>query len=177
VTMDVKRPGDLVYLLGRTEDELGGSEYYAQLGHLGANVPKVDAAVALQRYRTVNLAQQQGLLASCHDLSDGGLAVALAESAFAGGFGMDVDLSLVDAAPELGPDKRLFSESQSRLLITVTPQHQSAIEELFRGQSCALIGKVVETPELKVCDGAGRAVIQSQLHCLKNAWQATLKEM
>ncbi|HKL25365.1 MAG TPA: AIR synthase-related protein, partial [Desulfuromonadales bacterium] len=95
VTMDVKRPGDLVYLLGRTRDELGGSEYLAAQGELGRSVPEVDADVALQRYRSVNLAQRDGLLASCHDLSDGGLGVALAESAFAGGFGLDVDLDRV----------------------------------------------------------------------------------
>jgi phosphoribosylformylglycinamidine synthase len=177
VTMDVKKPGDLVYLLGRTEDELGGSQYYAQLGHLGANVPKVDAAVALQRYRTLNQTQQQGLLASCHDLSDGGLAVALAESAFAGGFGMDIDLSLVDAPPGLRADKLLFSESQSRLLVTVQPHHQGLFEELFRGQSCALIGKVVATPELKINAGADNVLVQAPLERLKSAWQATLKEM
>ena len=89
-TMDAKRAGDLVYLLGRTEDELGGSEYYALHGELGANVPKVDAQSAMNRYRSVNAAQKQGMIASCHDLSDGGLAVAVAETAFAGGLGIAV---------------------------------------------------------------------------------------
>ena len=177
VTMDVKKPGDLVYLLGRTEDELGGSEYYAQLGHLGASVPTVDAAVALQRYRAVNQAQRQGLLASCHDLSDGGLGVALAESAFAGGFGMNIDLDRIDAPAGLRSDRLLFSESQSRLLVTVHPQHQSAFEEIFGGRSCSLIGEVVKTPELKVCDGDGRVLIQVPLARMKDAWQAPLREM
>ncbi len=177
VTMDVKTPGDLVYLVGRTEDELGGSEYYAQYGYLGANVPRVDATVALQRYRTLNQAQSLGLLASCHDLSDGGLGVALAESAFAGGFGMDVDLTLLDAPLDLRADKLLFSESQSRLLVTVNPQYQEKFEELFQGQSFALIGKVVESPELKVCAGADNVMVQAPLDRLKCAWQAPLKEM
>lgn len=177
VTMDVKKPGDLVYLLGRTEDELGGSQYYAQLGHLGANVPVVDAVSALQRYRTVNRAQQQGLLASCHDLADGGLGVALAEAAFAGGFGMDIDLDQLDAPVELRADRRLFSESQSRLLLTVQPQHQAQVEDLFSGQSCSLIGRVVERPELTVAGGDGRNIIQVPLSRLKDAWQAPLREM
>jgi phosphoribosylformylglycinamidine synthase len=177
VTMDVKTPGDLVYLVGRTEDELGGSEYYAQFGHLGANVPKVNATVALQRYRTLNEAQRQGLLASCHDLSDGGLGVALAESAFAGGFGVDIDLTLLDAPADLGADKLLFSESQSRLLVTVPTRYQERFEELFQGQSFALIGKVVEAPALKVCAGAGSVLVQAPLDRLKSAWQAPLKEM
>ena len=177
VTMDVKQPGDLVYLIGRTEDELGGSEYYAHLGHLGAHVPKVDAATALQRYLTLNQAQQQGLSASCHDLSDGGLGVALAESAFAGGFGMEIDLTKVDAPADLRPDKLLFSESQSRLLVTVQPQHQEKFEKLFQGQSCALIGKVVERSELKIWTDADNVLVQAPLDRLKSAWQATLKEM
>ena len=177
VTMDVKKPGDLVYLLGRTENELGGSEYYAEAGCLGANVPKVDAVTALQRYRTVNRAQKMGLIASCHDLSDGGLGVALAESAFAGGFGMKINLARLDAPEDLRPDTLLFSESQSRLLVTVSPQHQSAFEELLSEQSCSLIGEVVATPELSVSDADGRILIQSPVARLKSAWQAPLREM
>lgn len=177
VTMDVKKPGDLVYLLGRTEDELGGSEYYAEAGHLGANVPKVDAATALRRYQTVNRAQEVGLIASCHDLSDGGLGVALAESAFAGGFGMNIDLALIDAPMGLRSDRLLFSESQSRLLVTVHPQHQAAFEQIFSGQNCSLIGEVVENPELIVCDGDGRMIIRVPLARMKDAWQAPLREM
>jgi len=82
VTMDAKRPGDIVYLLGRTAFELGGSEYYAAKGCVGNRVPLVDAEKALQRYRAYSEAVDKGLVASCHDLSDGGLAVALAETAF-----------------------------------------------------------------------------------------------
>lgn len=177
VSMDVKRPGDLVYLLGPTRDELGGSEYYAHCGELGARVPQVDAPSALKRYRTVNLAQQQQLLASCHDLSDGGLGVALAESAFAGGFGLRVDLERLDAPADLRTDTLLFSESQSRLLVTVRPQHQSAFEELFTGQSCVLIGAVTETELLVVDRGADKDIIRTPLARLKQAWQAPLKEM
>ena len=88
VTMDVKRPGDIVYLLGKTADELGGSEYLALSGAIGNKIPKVDAAKAYQRYQAYHEAVAQRTVASCHDLSDGGLAVAAAESAFAGGFGM-----------------------------------------------------------------------------------------
>ena len=109
--MDAKRPGDLVCLLGMTRDELGGSEYFAMRGELGSRVPQVDSAVALKRYQTVNAAQRQGLLASCHDLSDGGLGVALAETAFAGGFGMAIDLAGVCVDEKLRADRLLFSEA------------------------------------------------------------------
>ena len=177
VTMDAKRPGDLVYLLGVTHDELGGSEYYAMRGHLGRNVPRVDAAGALQRYRTVNRAQQRGLLASCHDLSDGGLGVALAETAFAGGLGLHVDLRRVPVAAELREEALLFSESASRLLVTVRPEQQAAFEELFTGQSCALLGEVTADQELRVVGLRGEILIRSAIDDLKEAWQSPLREM
>jgi len=176
-TMDAKRAGDLVYLLGRTDDELGGSEYYALHGELGANVPRVDAASALARYRAVNAAQQQGLIASCHDLSDGGLAVALAETAFAGGFGIEVRLDQIDAPPVLGAVARLFSESASRLLVTVRPGHRQAFEALFTGQSCRHIGQVNDSDTLTMIGLDGEPLIHAALDDLKTAWQAPLKEM
>ncbi len=176
-TMDAKRAGDLVYLLGRTEDELGGSEYYALHGELGANVPKVDAPGAMLRYRTVNAAQQQGLIASCHDLSDGGLAVALAETAFAGGLGIDVSLDKIDAPQGLSDATRLFSESASRLLVTVKPEQQEAFEVLFAGQSCGRIGEVTAAGDLRITGVCGRPLAITPIDDLKAAWQAPLKEM
>jgi phosphoribosylformylglycinamidine synthase len=177
VSMDVKRPEDLVYLLGITRDELGGSEYYAQQGELGAQVPQVAAAIALARYRTLNQAQQLGLIASCHDLSDGGLGVALAESAFAGGYGLKIDLDAVEVDQPLRDDKLLFSESQSRMLVTVQPQHQQAFEALFSAQSCRLIGQVTEQPQLLIARGQQHPLIRLDNAELKEAWQAPLREM
>jgi len=177
VSMDVKRPGDLVYLLGKTFDELGGSEYYAQHGELGCQVPKVDSTAALARYRALNRAQRLGLVASCHDLSDGGLGVALAEKAFAGGFGLSVELSRVDADPGLRDDKLLFSESQSRLLVTIRPEHRDAFEKEFDGQSCALIGSVSKSKQLQINGVSGEPLVNASIDQLKEAWQAPLREM
>ena len=176
-TMDAKCAGDLVYLLGRTEDELGGSEYYALHGELGANVPKVDAQSAMLRYRSVNAAQQQGLIASCHDLSDGGLAVALAETAFAGGFGIDAFLGKIDAPKGLSDATLLFSESASRLLVTVKPEHQEAFEALFAGQSCGRIGEVTAANDLRITGVRDEPLAITSIDDLKAAWQAPLKEM
>jgi len=176
-TMDAKQAGDRVYLLGRTEDELGGSEYYALYGELGANVPKVDAQSAMNRYRSVNTAQKQGLIASCHDLSDGGLAVAVAETAFAGGLGIAVALAKLDAPQELSDATLLFSESASRLLVTVRPEHQSAFETLFAGQSCRCIGEVTASNELRITGRCDNPLAVSPIDDLKTAWQAPLKEI
>ena len=176
VSMDVKRPGDLVYLLGETRDECGGSEYYAELGFLGSNVPKVDAMTAFARYRALNAAQRQGLVRSCHDLSDGGLGVALAEKAFAGGYGLRVELERMIAEGELRDDTLLFSESPSRLLVTVRPQEREGFESLFAGQALACLGEVLDTPRL-VVSRSGRTLLDVDINLLKEAWQAPLREL
>ncbi|MDO9081623.1 MAG: AIR synthase-related protein, partial [Desulfuromonadales bacterium] len=176
-TMDAKRPGDLVYLLGVTANELGASELYAQLSELGANVPQVDAVTALARYRTLNAAQNAGLIASCHDLSDGGLAVALAETAFSGGLGISIDLSKVETRGKLSATQILFSESASRLLVTVHPENQGRFTSLFARQSCSLLGEVTTTAQLQVIDANNCSLIAASLDELKAAWQAPLREM
>ncbi len=176
VTMDVKTPGDLVYLLGSTADELGGSEYYRMCDELGANVPKVDSARALKLYRTLNRAQQQQLVRSCNDLSDGGLAVALAEKAFAGGFGIDADLDKVVGASVLDDAALLFSESQSRLAVTVKTENRQAFESLFADCDAALIGEVTAEQTLALRRG-DRLLIKSTNDQNKEAWQAPLREL
>jgi phosphoribosylformylglycinamidine synthase len=127
VTMDAKGPGDLVYVLGETLNELGASEYYAMRGYLGNQVPKVDAGKAKRLYRRLNEATEAGLIASCHDCSDGGLGVALAETAFAGGLGMEIDLRKVPAIEADRDDLLLFSETQSRFVVTI-PSHRKAFQ-------------------------------------------------
>jgi phosphoribosylformylglycinamidine synthase len=177
VTMDAKTSGDLVYLLGQTRDELGGSDYYAMHGKIGRNVPRVDAVDALKRYRTLNIAQKEGLLASCHDLSDGGLGVALAETAFAGGFGLDVDLSKVLSDVDMREDHLLFSETASRMLVTIRPDRRTRFESLFAGQDCACIGKVTSDEYLKINGRNGGILIRSTIGDLKEAWQSPLREL
>jgi len=180
VTMDAKRPGDIVYLLGKTSFELGGSEYYAAQGFVGNRVPRVDAEKSLKRYRAYHEAVLQGLVASCHDLSDGGLAVALAETAFAGGLGLSVDLGRVLFAG-VPCDRRdevlLFSESASRLLVTVRPENRDRFEEVMTGNCFSSIGTVTEEMSLTVTGLNGSVVIQGALADLKEAWQTPLREL
>jgi phosphoribosylformylglycinamidine synthase len=180
VTMDVKKPGDLVYLLGCTGNELGASEYYTLKGFIGANVPTVDTVSAYARYQAYHKAVIQGLVASCHDLSDGGLAVAAAESAFAGGFGIFIDLSHVPwKGPETGwtNETLLFSESASRLLVTVKKEHSAAFEAIMGDDGCSCIGNVIEEPQLMIEGIDTHIVIASGLAELKEAWQRTLREL
>ena len=171
VSMDVKNPGDVVYVLGETKDELGGSEYLALRGQLGVNVPKVDPKTARALYEKLNRAIEAGLVASCHDCSDGGLAVALAESAFAGGWGMCVNVALPGVENNVAA---LFSESQSRFVATVPKRHAAAFEAALAGSVCTRLGEV--TPEEKlVIRGRYGAGIEASLADLKEAWQRPLR--
>ncbi|OAQ19924.1 AIR synthase-related protein [Thermosulfurimonas dismutans] len=176
-TMDVKHAGDLLYILGMTRDELGGSEYYASRGFVGSSVPRVNAEEARERYLRLREAIYYGLVASAHDASDGGLAVALAEKAFSGGLGLFVDLSAVPYEGSGRPDFILFSESASRILVTVPREKQRDFEKLMEGTTYAQIGEVIAEPVLIVRDGLGRDLIRESLSELKAAWQTPLREV
>ncbi len=174
VTMDAKRPGDLVYILGETLNELGGSEYYAMRGYIGNNVPKVDAEKAKELYRRLNKATEEGLIASCHDCSDGGLGVALAETAFAGMLGMEIDLGKVPAAGVDRDDLLLFSETQSRFIVTISPDKKKAFEKAFEGIAYGLVGEVTLASVFKTTGLSGREIIRADIRDLKEAWKRPL---
>jgi phosphoribosylformylglycinamidine synthase len=171
VSMDVKQPGDLVYVVGETKNELGGGEYLALRGQLGTHVPTVDPKRARALYTALSKAIGGGLVASCHDCSDGGLGVALAESAFAGGFGMQIDLKPMALESNV---VALFSESQSRFMVTVPTKHVAAFESNLKGLPHTRIGVVI--PEtlfrLKGQDGFDDEVSLAEL---KEAWQRPLR--
>ena len=177
VTMDLKEPGNRLYQVGLTKEELGGSHLAQILGLSGGQVPQVDPAVARTTFAAVHKAIYNGLVRACHDLSEGGLAVAAAEMAFAGGLGARVLLGQVpqaivpDAAAvqaltaaakrireELhplaayGPANAvlLFSESNTRFLCEVRPENAAAFEQAMAGVPCALIGEVTDTDTLEI---------------------------
>lgn len=176
VSMDVKQPHDLIYILGDTRDELGGSHYYEAHGFQGRNVPVVDAQAGKKLMNALSQAMQQGLVKSCHDCSEGGLAVAAAEMAFAGGFGMTLDLRQVPSSDHLvRNDKILFSESNSRFLVEVAPEQQDAFEKMLLGQPCGLIGKTTAARNFQVIGLQGQLVVNATIDELKEAWQMTLR--
>ncbi|MFH1081752.1 MAG: phosphoribosylformylglycinamidine synthase subunit PurL [Pseudomonadota bacterium] len=174
VTMDAKKPGDLVYILGTTYRELGGSEWYALHGYVGNNVPKVNAERAKKLYKALSKAIETGLVASCHDCSDGGMGVALAETAFAGGFGLTVDLSKVPCESLQRNDELLFSESQSRFVVTVSPAAKLAFQRTLKGNVYAEVGRVNAQGTLKITGFNGNLIIDDDIHELKAVWQKPL---
>jgi len=173
-TMDAKAAGDLVYVLGETRPELGGSEYFAMHGETGTRVPTVDAASALAMYHALSRAIGGGLVRSCHDCSDGGLGVALAETAFSGGFGMEVHLERVPSAGMDRDDFILFSETQSRFVVTVAPGSRAAFESCMQGSTVAEIGTVRREPRLVIRGLSGETAVAADIGALKQSWQKTL---
>ncbi|MEX2118079.1 MAG: phosphoribosylformylglycinamidine synthase subunit PurL [Pirellulales bacterium] len=182
VTMDLKEPGNLVYQVGRTNDEMGGSHFALVESLAGGEVPKVDAPSARRTFESLHQAIDRGLVRACHDMSEGGLAVAAAEMAFAGGLGVRIELerfrSSSAAAPVPGHEQPgsvvlLFSESNSRFLCEVRPESAKAFEAALGEVPFARIGRVVEGGRMEVFDGE-RAVISAGIDTLKQAWQRPL---
>ena len=172
--MDMKAAGNDLYLIGDTHDELGGSHYHLVTEQTGGAVPRVDLAQAPKVFAAVHAAITKGLVRACHDLSEGGLAVAVAEMAFAGGIGADVT-GLTAIAPELTDMTRLFSESPTRFLLEVKPANAAALAEAFAGLPLTKIGTTVKEPRLRIAGDDGEWLIWAKLEELKEAWQKPLR--
>lgn len=184
VTMDVKKPGDLVYIIGLTKDEMGASEYYSYLGEMsfgersiGNNVPKVDTESAKEIYRSMSEATEKEIVHSIHTPTIGGMGVALAKSAFAGGYGMDVDLRKVPYEGEMRNDYILFSQSNSRFVVTVPPENKEEFEEVMGDNVYEQIGTVTGDNRLKIMGLLGLYETDLDLGHLKEVWKGTLGDM
>ncbi len=178
VTIDAKKPCDLVYALGETNSELGASEYATLKGSAKGFAPRVDATKAYALYTSLQKAMERGLVASCHDCSDGGLAAALAETAFSGGLGMQVELAKVPKTEGVARnDVVLFSESQSRFVATIHPENAEEFEKIIAesaGTSFAKIGLVTDTKDFSVTGLNGEKIIGCPVRELEAAWKKTL---
>jgi phosphoribosylformylglycinamidine synthase len=168
VSLDLKTPGDLIYLLGETCPELGGSEFYDLLGYVGLSVPVVRPQEFLPYYRLLEQAIREEMLASCHALGRGGLLTGLALAAMAGGLGVAADLSRV--APGQPAHAALYAESAGRFLLSLAPAHQDRLETLFQDQPLYLIGQVRPDQTFQVSRD-GRLLLETSLETLQTAWQ------
>lgn len=174
VTMDLKAPGNRIFLVGSTQDELGGS-HFALVNHLkGGEVPQVDKEQAPEIFKALHTAMQKQLIRSCHDLSEGGLAVAAAEMSFAGGYGMKLDVARLPEALELSTASLLFSESNTRFLIEVESDKIEALQPCFNDLPLVEIGEVVSSSQFTVKGKSGKTAIDVGLEELKAAWKNPL---
>jgi phosphoribosylformylglycinamidine synthase len=183
VTSDLKRSGNRLYMVGRTRDQMAGSALYARYDAPHANAPGVVLKELSTSMDAILEAVDKGWLESCHDISDGGLAVALAEMCIGGQLGAEVDLAPLG---KLRPVAQLFSESNTRWVIEVTPARARHVEKLFKGHSVDLtpLGKVVskpskgkgrsgrEAPALRITSGR-KVLLNLPVGDLEAAWTGT----
>jgi phosphoribosylformylglycinamidine synthase len=175
VTMDCKQAGNLIYIVGNTYNELGGSHYYAVNGFTGNNVPQVRPEIGKKLMDTLSSAMNKGLVKSCHDLSEGGIGVAAAEMAFAGGLGMSINLKNVPLGEPIDRDDYiLFSESNSRFLVEVAPADKKVFEAALSGIDFTEMGRVMKDTKLEVTGRKG-IILSADINDLKEAWQKPLR--
>lgn len=176
VSSDLKIPGSLIYILGLTAPELGGSEYYRLHGRLGNRVPKVNPALSRRIMERLHQAILAGLIRSCHDLSEGGLGVALAEQCIGGELGARISLERVPLSEMIERDDYiLFAESSSRFLAEVEPKDQARFEAMMAGIPFGLIGETSSTPRL-VIHGRDGKVVDVGVDRLSRAWHGGLTD-
>ncbi len=170
ITSDFKAVGDLIYQVGETFDELGGSEFYKLFGETGANVPRVRKKQAKELYLKMMQANKDLIIESAHDISDGGLAVALAECAIGTEFGFEVNL---DSLPnELTINAKLFAESQSRFVVTVRPENKNRFKEIF-GHRVFPLGYVAQNMSVNL-KTFNQLLINSDTKNLSKKWSVKL---
>lgn len=170
VTSNFKTDGDLIYLLGKTYNELGASELYNLFGIQGGDVPKVRMCDAKRLYELVMKANREKLIESSHDVSDGGMMITLVESAFDSSCGVNVDLENVKG---LSLICILFSESHSRFIVSIKPQNKNKIENLF-GEQATLLGKVTSDNRIKV-SLSRKKIIDCNKYALLDVWNGGLE--
>ena len=170
ITSDAKRAGNLLFLLGETEPQLGGSHLLDVLAiETGNDVPKVDCKKNMQTFKALGQAIQTGLIRACHDLSEGGLAVAAAEMAFSGALGVDIQPDKIPTGEtDTSLAAKLFGESSGRFLVEIEPANQKPLEKLLANIPHAHIGQVTDTARITLGDQ-----IDIPINDAKTAWQAT----
>ena len=172
LSSDVKKSGDLVYLLGETKDELGGSALYKLFSETGLNVPKVDSETNMQLYHSHARAVQESLIMSSHGVYRGGLFTHLALPAIAGNLGLKIDLAKVPTS--LTKDWQILgSESTGRLVVTIDPKNKEQFEEYMQGNAYACIGEVTSERQLQVYGVNGDLIINKTISELRSDYHST----
>jgi phosphoribosylformylglycinamidine synthase len=170
VTMDLKEVGNRLILVGTTNDELGGSHFNLVTGSTGGVAPGVNTDLGKRIVAAVHHAISSGLVRSCHDLSEGGSAAALAEMALAGGTGATLELARVPMEVDLPDCTILFAESNTRFLLEVTPGALTHVLDLFDGLPANVVGQVTAEPILTITRN-GSTLLAEPIAELKDAWK------
>ena len=179
VSSDFKAPGDAIYLLGETHQELGASEMAFMLseegqGGIGGSVPEIDTTRNLAMYRALTSAMRESLVRSAHDCSDGGLATALAECCFGADSGAEVDVNPLwidcDSLDKWGA---LFGESLGRILVSIRQSDRTAFERAMTGHACHHLGTVSAGDTISFSKGE-QSLLTASMGDLRDAWKGAL---
>ncbi|MCA9128485.1 MAG: phosphoribosylformylglycinamidine synthase subunit PurL [Planctomycetales bacterium] len=173
ITMDLKEVGNPIYLIGETHAEFGGSHLARSLGLTGGQVPQVRLDSAHRVFQAMHAAIRAKTVRACHDLSEGGLAVALSEMSFAGQLGVSVDVESIANNSGLSPSEVLFSESNSRFLVEVDAQAESQFVEMLASASWYKLGTVADHERVQICSGEYRLIDVPWIELFK-AWHQPL---
>lgn len=175
-TMDAKSPGDAVYVVGKTYNEMGGSHYYFVRGYTGNSVPEVRPVEGKEAMIKLSEAISSGLVKACHDCSEGGIGVAAAEMAFAGGYGMNLHLGKIPVSDDVDRnDVALFSESNSRFVVEVAEESREEFEHSMSGTATAVVGEVTDDDSFSVHGLNDENIVSAKIQDLKEAWQKTFR--
>jgi phosphoribosylformylglycinamidine synthase len=176
ISMDFKQAGDLIYVVGETKNEMGGSAYLDTKGFIGNSVPKVEPVKAKNLMEKLSQASEKGLVKACHDCSEGGIGVAAAEMAFAGGLGAAISLKSLPVSEKISRDDFiLFSESNSRFIVEVAPENKEKFEKTLKGVIFANIGTTNNTGKFEITGSNGKNIVRETIGDLKEAWQKPLR--
>lgn len=175
VSLDAKTPGDLVYLLGDTYEELNGSEYFSMQQRQGTTVPQVNPIKNSRQYAALHKAITKQLIASSISIGRGGLAVALAKKAIGGKLGLTITLKNLPGETKRD-DFALYSESQGRILVTVAKTNKEAFEKILQGNNFKQIGKVTKEPTLVIKGLQGNEILNLDLRKATDAYRKTFKD-
>ncbi len=167
VTSDLKEPGNTIYIINETLQEMGGSIYFDMLNYKSTVVPKVNLEKLKKSSKLLLKAMDEKLVRSCHDVSEGGISVTLSEMAIGGGLGIEADLTDIG---NLRSDFKLFSESNTRWVVEIKNGDEKDFEKLFYGLNIYKIGKVLDGNDFKVYDG-NRLLVNQTIDKIRRHWQ------
>lgn len=176
LTSSFKKEGNLVYIAGFTKSQLGASEYFRSLKIKDGKVPKIDKKISRTVLERVSTVIDKKLAVSCHDLSEGGLGVAVAEMCMGSGLGVNVFLGRVPKDPDMFDYEIMFSESPTRFIIEVEQENKAAVEEILADVPFGVIGCVSLANRMVVYNRENTEIINLEIKSLRQSWMETFRE-
>ena len=172
---NLKKKDNLLYIVGETKAELGASEYFRMQKNESGALPRVNKETAKKTLEAVSAAINKGLVSACHDMSEGGLAVAISEMCIGSDMGANIFLPEVPISSGMLDYELLFSESPTRFMVEVDKDKKEQFQTALEGISLGLIGCVSDEKKLVVY-GKDKECINIEIEQLRDSWMKTFEE-